>query len=322
MLDAQARRRPFLSLLLGLVLSLLSKHSNGFVPQPQQQHVPRTTPLHMAGQRSQAADQNMMGKLSDAATGAAFSLLHAFDDDCEIEDSSKNLRVLWVRALLNQKGMIEDDIAAKLLPKTTRGLVATDLGANFLNPIVKATEWIQARTEFIDQGLGDFLDGPFCTDAKTGEALECNVVFMGAGYDTRALRYRHRHDHKINFIEVDLPAVVEGKGNMYKKFQQENDPEWDLENDGSTLVPLDLNTCGGDSPVSLVETLRSVGGLKKDVPTFVVCEAVLFYVNEDAVRNIMKDLFSFAEPGGNGDSPRAETMLCFTGECARCLCDN
>mmetsp|Transcript_3185 Transcript_3185/g.8794 ORF Transcript_3185/g.8794 Transcript_3185/m.8794 type:complete len:107 (+) Transcript_3185:1350-1670(+) len=40
---------------------------------------------------------------------------------------------------------------------------------------------------------------------------------------------------------------------------------------------------------------------------------VLFYVDEDAVRHIMDELFSFASAGGNGsENPRAETMLCFT----------
>lgn len=44
-----------------------------------------------------------------------------------------------------------------------------------------------------------------------------------------------------------------------------------------------------------------------------VWEAVLFYVNEDAIRNIMGELFEFSSIGGNGNGPRAETVLCFTG---------
>ena len=63
-----------------------------------------TTP----GTKAQSDSQNVFGVLSDTFTGVVFSLLHAFDD-CGIEDSSKNLRVLWVRALLNYRGKIEDD---------------------------------------------------------------------------------------------------------------------------------------------------------------------------------------------------------------------
>ena len=52
-------------------------------------------------------------------TGAIFQWLHR-NDDTGIEDSSKNLRVLWVRALLAHRGEIDDDVADKLLPKDTR----------------------------------------------------------------------------------------------------------------------------------------------------------------------------------------------------------
>uniref|UniRef100_A0A7S1Z823 Rieske domain-containing protein n=1 Tax=Ditylum brightwellii TaxID=49249 RepID=A0A7S1Z823_9STRA len=260
---------------------------------------------------AQSDSQNLFGIASDAVTGVLFSLLHAFDD-CGIADSSKNLRVLWVRALLNHKGKIKDEVAATFLPPTTRGLVTSDSGAQLLEPILKFAEWIQARTDFIDASLGNFLSSPVCKDPETGEALECNIVLFGAGYDTRALRYRHEHEGKINFIEVDLPSVVEGKGKLYEKFQREQDPEWDLQNRGSKLIPFDLNDCGGENPTSLIDTLRTQGKLKENVPTFLVWEAVLFYVNEDAVRNIMNELFAFVRIGGNGGDPRAETMLCFT----------
>ena len=259
---------------------------------------------------SAASSQNLFGVLSDATTGAIFSLLHAFDD-CGIEDSSKNLRVLWVRALLNYRGQIDDPVAKTFLPPTTRGLVTSEFGASLLDPILKFAEWIQARTEFIDTSLGHFLSSPVCHN-DDGTPRECNVVLFGAGYDTRALRYRHAHGGRINFIEVDLPSVVEGKRKLYQKFQREQDPDWDSSK--ATMIPFDLNDCGGDNAKSLIGTLRKQGGLKENVPTFLVWEAVLFYVNEDAVRNIMDELFAFARTGGNGDDPSAETLLCFTGK--------
>lgn len=266
--------------------------------------------------KSAAASQNAFGVISDAVTGVIFSLLHAFDS-CEIKDSSKNLRVLWVRALLNYRNKIDDDIAQELLPKTTRGLVTSEAGAKLLDPILKFAEWIEARTEFIDTSLDNYLSSPACRDAETKQDLECNVVLFGAGYDTRALRYRHKHSEKIHFIEVDLPDVVDGKRKLYKKFRDENDPAWSFEADGKdgakhTLVPFDLNNCGGDDPTSLIETLRKEGRLQENVPTLLVFEAVLFYVDESAVRNIMQELFDFSQVGGNGDDPRAQAMICFT----------
>lgn len=166
-----------------------------------------------ASTKSQASSQNSFGVVSDAVTGGIFSLLHAFDD-CGIEDSSKNLRVLWVRALLAFRNKIDDDVADKFLPSNTRGLVTTEWGAKLLDPILPFAEWIEARTEFIDSALDYFLKNPLCTDSETGDKLECNIVLFGAGYDTRALRYRHKHGNKVNFVEVDLPSVIEGKGKV------------------------------------------------------------------------------------------------------------
>ena len=231
---------------------------------------PPKKPSSPVNTQSAAASQNTFGVVSDFATGLIFSLLHAFDT-CEIKDSSKNLRVLWVRALLNYRQEIDDEVAQEFLPKTTRGLVTSEWGASMLDPILKFAEWIQARTDFIDEGLNNFLSSPACTDAETRKELECNVVLFGAGYDTRALRYRHRHNEKIHFIEVDLPDVVEGKRKLYRQFQKEVDPDWDFVYDDGTnadevknnkvqLIPFNLNDCGGDDPTSLVQTLREQGG--------------------------------------------------------------
>mmetsp|Transcript_3185 Transcript_3185/g.8791 ORF Transcript_3185/g.8791 Transcript_3185/m.8791 type:complete len:312 (+) Transcript_3185:418-1353(+) len=219
---------------------------------------------------SAADSQNVFGIVSDTVTGIIFNLLHAFDE-CDIKDSSKNLRVLWVRALLNYRGKIQDSVAQELLPKTTRGLVTSEWGASLLDPILKFAEWIQARTEFIDEALDNFLSSPACTDAE-GTDLECNVVLFGAGYDTRALRYRHRHSGMINFVEVDLPEVVEGKSKLYQQFRRTNDPEWSM-SDRHNLVPFDLNDCGGQNPTSLIQTLRKEANLKENVPTLMVWEA-------------------------------------------------
>lgn len=210
-----------------------------------------------ADSKSAASNQNAFGLFSDAVTGVIFSILHAFDD-CDIKDSSKNLRVLWVRALLNYRNKIDDTVAQELLPKTTRGLVTSSWGASLLDPILKFAEWIEARTDFIDTGLDNFLSSPGCHDANTNSNLTCNVVLFGAGYDTRALRYRHKHSGNINFIEVDLPEVVEGKFKLYEQYQREHDPSWKFGKQHA-LVPFDLNDCGGAEPKSLIEELRNHG---------------------------------------------------------------
>jgi O-methyltransferase involved in polyketide biosynthesis len=134
---------------------------------------------------------------------------------------------------------------------------------------------------------------------------------FGAGYDTRALRYRHAHGNELQFIEVDLPDVVAGKSRLYEKFAREQDPEWDFDKYGSNFVPYDLNGCGGQNPKSLINVLKERGGFREDIPTLFVFEAVLFYVEEDAIRNIVQDLASFM---GAWKERGAEALLCMTGE--------
>ena len=110
------------------------------------------------------------------------SILH-LGDDCGIKDSSKNLRVLWVRALLDNYGEIDDKVAGKLLPPSS-SLVTSDYSKKLFQPIRKFAEWIASRTSFIDKSLDDFLE--------FNDGGECNVVLFGSGYDTRALRYRSK----------------------------------------------------------------------------------------------------------------------------------
>jgi len=249
---------------------------------------------------SQSSSQNVFGTLSDKFTGIIFSLLHAFDPD-PVRDSSKNLRVLWARALLDTLDMIDDDVASTFLPPTTRGIVTSPEGASLFTPIVQFTEWIQARTDFIDGGLEHFLSSPLCTSEEDGSAMPCNAILIGAGYDTRALRFRNKHEGKISFFEADLPDVCKGKQTLYDKFKKEEDPNLSQ----STLIPLDLNEFD-DVNVDFMKRLEKAG-LDSSKPTFLCFEAVLFYVNKDAINNLMDSIFAYAENSKNG-----ELMLCMT----------
>ena len=71
-----------------------------------------------------AASQGPFGKggalewvalVLDKAAEDTLSLLHAFDDKA-VQDSSKNLQVLWSRAVLARMGDLDDPVAYNLLP--------------------------------------------------------------------------------------------------------------------------------------------------------------------------------------------------------------
>ena len=118
--------------------------------------------------------QNPLGKFADFCSATTFSLLH-FNDDLEIKDSSKNLRVLWSRAYLDHVGAMKDDIAYTLLPKSTRDAIKL-LPKN--GPLVNFQEFITSRTNFIDSTVDKFLDG--VVDSH-GSEVKPQIVLFGAG---------------------------------------------------------------------------------------------------------------------------------------------
>ena len=109
--------------------------------------------------------------------------------------------MLWVRALLNSAGELDDGVAMELLPPSSRWLVGEAL-APLWAPAMEKLGWIAQRTAFIDEAVDAFL--------ASGDG-EAQVVLLGSGYDTRALRYAGRG---AKFFEVDLPNVVEAKRKM------------------------------------------------------------------------------------------------------------
>ena len=64
-----------------------------------------------------------MQKVLDSLFEIGFRLAYAFEPE-GLLDSSKNLRVLWVRALLNSAGQLQDDVALQLLPRASRWIVS------------------------------------------------------------------------------------------------------------------------------------------------------------------------------------------------------
>jgi len=222
--------------------------------------------------------QNPAGLLADAISAAAFSALHV-NDGLEIKDSSKNLRVLWSRALLNNAGKIDDPIAYQMLPEGTRDVVGALPKSG---PIVDFQEFIVSRTEFIDAAVDSFI-GALPKDLEE----KPQIVLFGAGYDTRSMRF----NEKADFFEVDLPDVVEGKGRLQRRWKEQHGGD---SISLPTRIGYDLNNAADLSKQSLVNAL-SDAGLQEDRPTLFVWEAVLFYVEGDAVQNLFKETFRFGD---------------------------
>lgn len=206
-----------------------------------------------------------------------FPLLYAFEPQGML-DSEKNLRVLWVRALLAAAGELDDPVAAQLLPVASRWLVSAPLARTVWVPVLPKLEWIKQRTEFIDRALDDFL--------AANTASESQVVLIGAGYDTRALRYR---TSGANFYEVDLPKVNDVKATMMERFCKVNGESSGIS--GCRTLGVDLNKVTMAPPGVFAE-LEALG-LDRQKPTLVVIEAVLFYLSPPAKRALLADAATF-----------------------------
>ena len=198
-----------------------------------------------------------------------FPLLYSFSPlRSSTLESFKNLRVLWTRALLNSVGELDDDVAYELLPKVTRALVGEGPLAVLLWIAVKdKVSWIKDRTQFIDDSLLGFLE--------EHKNEKCNVLLLGAGFDTRSVRMSKKFGDAL-FYEVDLGEVVETKQALLEDLGKFPNIE---------LTKFDLNR----EPENLVGSLP---GFDKSLPTCVIVEAVMFYVDAPKVQQTFKALFA------------------------------
>lgn len=194
--------------------------------------------------------------LIDAAVDALFALLY-LGDDSGAADSEKNLRVLWTRAVLSGRGIIDDPQAFAWLPTRTRFLVSPSNAQRLPESLIEKLEWIGSRTRFLDK----------CVDAFLAEHENGQVVVVGAGYDTRCARYGGR----AQFFEVDLPAAVEAK----QRILATRSPSVNVEH-----LPLDLEDL--KSGPTLPQRLAAATAFETTKPTLYVFEAVLFYLSPPA----------------------------------------
>ena len=114
--------------------------------------------------------------------------------------------------------------------------------------------YVNARTHYIDAAL---------QRALAGGATQ--VVVLGAGFDTRAYRFRAAFP-AVKFFEVDLPATSEAK-------QQRLAEIYGSIPDYVRYVPIDFNT-------QKLEDVLVAKGYDPAQKTFFILEGVVMYVND------------------------------------------
>ena len=218
-------------------------------------------------------------------------MLYAFEPDGML-DSEKNLRVLWVRALLAAAGELQDDVAAELLPAASRWIVSEPLARTVWAPVLPKLDWVRQRTDFIDKRLDAFL---------AASSAPSQVILIGSGYDTRSLRYR---DAACTFFEVDLPDVLSVKAKMADKFLLGADGQSYAAGLKSRSVGCDLNKAAGT-----VMSQLEAKGLQRSMRTLVVSEAVLFYLSPPAKRSLLVEAAELVRACESADGASSQLVL-------------
>jgi len=133
--------------------------------------------------------------------------------------------------------------------------------------------YVNARTHHIDTILKQTVKG----GVK-------QVVVLGAGYDSRAYRYRESFPN-ITFFEVDLPATIQEKQKRVTKILGTS-PDW------VRYAPIDFNT------QTLKEVLSKVG-YDAGNKTLFVWEGVTYFISEAGVDSTLRFIANQSAPGSS-----------------------
>lgn len=168
--------------------------------------------------------------------------------------------------------LIGVDERARIEPHPISRALAEPYEQGLENPeIAGLVRLMMARTRFFDERL---------LRAVQGGARQ--VVILGAGFDSRAYRFRESLG-QVKFFELDTPETQE-----YKKQRMVEV----LGNAPANLIyqPIDFRTD------SLEEALERAG-CQRGIPTFFSWEGVSMYLSEDDVRTTLGSLASYGGPG-------------------------
>lgn len=142
------------------------------------------------------------------------------------------------------------------------------------NPTLVGLAWLMLiRTRFIDEAL-----------VRAVQNGATQIVILGAGFDTRAYRFRELLS-TCRVFELDAPATQE-----YKKHRCETAIGSAPEN--LTYVSTDFATD------TLTETLRQAG-VAQTGKIFYIWEGVSMYLSEESATNTLRALALYSPPGSS-----------------------
>jgi methyltransferase (TIGR00027 family) len=167
-----------------------------------------------------------------------------------------------------------DYLAEEIIPSGARGMAAIP----FVRRLVIARmfpkgiyEYVIARTKEMDAAFVDALHAGFA-----------QIVLLGAGFDTRALRFANRN-RGTRVFELDVPATQEPKREIYRKKQFPLPAE---------LVFVPINFDKEDLAAALSQAGFQTGGI-----TLFLWEGVTMYLTAETVDRTLAFIRRAAAPG-------------------------
>lgn len=223
-------------------------------------------------------------------------LLHS-TDSCKPPDSSLNIACMWWKSLSgNDKSspVYDNGLSYDLLPSGWRNI----LRFRRLYPRLHHGN-VELRTAYIDSQIKDIVQNlkQNSTEATNkGETIMCQLICMGAGYDTRGVKMLERNNVD-RVVELDLPEVVHAKERLYRRLRKRR--PWLKEMSMPTLIPADFNDIVDvrQKLLDAISTSRDDGLQDTQTQkqeywhTIFVFEGVMIYLN-DGIPSSLLDITS------------------------------
>ncbi len=168
----------------------------------------------------------------------------------------------------------EDRLALSLLPGFMRLLIRIPFtGRLFLRAFAAKGiyEYVIARTKYIDTVFRQTLSDQFS-----------QIIFFGAGFDTRALRF-HEEARQTRIFELDAPATQRAKIGQYERRHISIPPD-------VVFVPIDFDR-------EFLPLKLDQAGFKRDERSLFILEGVLMYLQPQSVDQTFQTIRELAAAG-------------------------
>lgn len=239
----------------------------------------------------------------------ALPLLHRWDD-CAPTNTNVNLMVCWLKAIgaNHWRGLDDGGLGYDLLPPVTRRIVAKPFAS--LYPLLHHQN-VLLRSAFLDIHVEAELRRTGCggSTGSGGSTVSDVVVVLGAGFDLRSLRLKSPEARAAQWVEVDLPHVIDQRKRLLARLARRRSP---LETRIASLTQLAANLSVASEVRAVLRTglraspARGHAGVASGGHAIFVVEALMIYLAPEVAAAMLRACVEEARAAG-----ASHATLCF-----------